>query len=331
MAGVLRGERETPPHIHRLGPHALQAGRRSDYPAPWLLARGRRPQSAPAHAQRRRESGRHFRDDSARGHAHLPSGTQTDLGRMARHHAHEGKGILTRPLRRALSQQLSGCVGSRRRRGGGVRQRLARRRPHGDIRRPHALHVGRTRWSGVNVWTRLLFALLALGCAPAHSAYIPRDPELRLEPLYFYPGVGTSRHPKAGVFFLGNDLGFWEPHQKLAERLAAHGYAVVGFDVKKFLDRLPDSALLRDSILVHDLPGLIERSLHELGADSVPIVIAGHSFGADLALWAEANARLPGVVGVLALSPTRRDHPTVTLKDQMNTGEPTGPGSFAVA
>jgi hypothetical protein len=62
----------------------------------------------------------------------------------------------------------------------------------------------------------------------------------------------------------------------------------------------------------------------------VPIVIAGHSFGADLALWAEANARFPGVVGVLALGPTRRDHPTVTLKDQMNTGEPTEPGSFAV-
>ncbi|HEX9085757.1 MAG TPA: hypothetical protein VF836_13540 [Gemmatimonadaceae bacterium] len=182
--------------------------------------------------------------------------------------------------------------------------------------------------------TRLLVAFLMVGgvfgCAPAHSAYIPRDPELQREPLYFYPGVGTPRHPKAGVFFLGNDLGFWESHQKLAERLAGHGYAVVGFDVKKFLDRLPDSALLRDSILVHDLPGLIVRSLHELGADSVPIVIAGHSFGADIALWAEANAPLPGVVGVLALGPTRRDHPTVTLKDQMNSGEPTEPGSFAV-
>lgn len=137
-------------------------------------------------------------------------------------------------------------------------------------------------------------------------------------------------HPKAGVFFLGNDLGFWQAHQKLAERLASHGYAVVGFDVKKFLDRLPDSALLRDSILVHDIPRLIKRSLHELGADSIPIVIAGHSFGADIALWTEANAPISGVVGVLALGPTRRDHPTVTLRDKMNSGEPTEPGSFAV-
>ena len=175
-----------------------------------------------------------------------------------------------------------------------------------------------------------LLALFTFGCAPAHSVYTPRDPELQREPLYFYPAIPRSSHPKAGVFFLGNDLGFWEPHQKLAERLASDGYAVVGFDVKKFLDRLPDSALLRDSILVHDIPRLMARSLHELGADSAPIVLAGHSFGADIALWTEANARPPGVVGVVALGPTKRDHPTVTLMDKMNSGEPTEPGSFAV-
>jgi pimeloyl-ACP methyl ester carboxylesterase len=173
-------------------------------------------------------------------------------------------------------------------------------------------------------------ALLAFGCTPAHSAYIPRDRELQREPLYFYPAAGLSRHPKAGIFFLGNDLGFWQAHQKLAERLASHGYAVVGFDVKRYLDRLPDSALLRDSILAHDVPSLMKRSLHELGADSVPIILAGHSFGADIALWTEANAPISGVIGVLALGPTRRDHPTVTLRDQMNQGEPTEPGSFAV-
>jgi pimeloyl-ACP methyl ester carboxylesterase len=175
-----------------------------------------------------------------------------------------------------------------------------------------------------------LFAFLGFSCTSARSAYRPRDPELRQEPLYFYPDIAGTRHPKAGVFFLGNDLGFWGPHQRLAERLSEHGYAVVGFDIKKFLDRLPDSALLRDSVLVHDIPQLMKRSLHELGADSRPIVIAGHSFGADLALWTEANARLPGVVGVLALGPTKRDHPTVTIKDQLNAGEPTDAGSFAV-
>ena len=175
-----------------------------------------------------------------------------------------------------------------------------------------------------------VFALLTYSCAPARSSYIPRDPQLRQEPLYFYPEEGMQGHPKAGVFFLGNDLGFWKPHQALAQRMAEHGYAVVGLDVKEFLDRLPDSAALRDSVLVHDLPILMKRSMHELGADSLPIVIAGHSFGADIALWTEANAPIHGVVGVLALGPTKRDHPTVTIRDQLNSVEPTEAGSFAV-
>lgn len=181
------------------------------------------------------------------------------------------------------------------------------------------------RFSGVTV---LLLAVLS--CAPARSAYRPHDAQLRSEPLYFYPAKLDEPKPKAGIFFLGNDLGFWQPHQKLAQRLANHGYAVVGFDVKKFLERYPDSALLRDSVLVHDVPLLMKRSLHELGADSCPIIIAGHSFGADMALWTEAHAHLPGVVGVLALGPTKRDHPTVTVRDELNSDEPTEPGSFAV-
>jgi len=176
-----------------------------------------------------------------------------------------------------------------------------------------------------------LAALLPLSCARPHSAYRPHDPQLLNEPLYFFPAHPNVERPKAGVFFLGNDLGFWGPHQKLAERLADDGYAVVGFDVKKFLDRYPDSPTLRDSVIVHEVPRLMRRSLHELGADSRPIVLAGHSFGADLALWTEAHARPDGVVGVLALGPTKRDHPTVTLRDEINAGEPTEPGSFSVA
>jgi hypothetical protein len=197
-----------------------------------------------------------------------------------------------------------------------------------------------TRVVGMSVSGRMMCRRAAIvviaitivaGCRSAHSAYIPRDQFLLQQPLYFYPAEGVGGHPRAAVFFLGNDLGFWQPHQKLAERLASKGYAVVGFDVKAFLDKLPDSALLRDSVLSHDLPLLMQRSFHELKADSRPTIIAGHSFGADIALWTEANVRLPGVIGVLALGPTRRDHPMVTINDKMNLGEPTEPGSFSVA
>jgi pimeloyl-ACP methyl ester carboxylesterase len=176
-----------------------------------------------------------------------------------------------------------------------------------------------------------MLVLVVCACRSARPAYVPRDVALQGEPLYFYPSADPSHHPKAGVFFLGNDLGFWSPHQRLAARLASHGYAVVGFDVKSYLDRFPDSALLRDSVLEVDFPELMKRSLHELGADSVPFIIAGHSFGADLALWVEAHKPVPGVVGILALGPTKRDHPSVTIRDRINAGEPTEPGSFAVA
>jgi pimeloyl-ACP methyl ester carboxylesterase len=208
-------------------------------------------------------------------------------------------------------------------------ERTARRLP------ADTLPAAGFRRTTVGVKRRALAAglaiLLAGGCRSAHSAYRPRDQFLLRQPLYFYPAEGVGGHPRGAVFFLGNDLGFWRPHQKLAELVASKGYAVVGFDVKAFLDKLPDSALLRDSVLAHDLPPLMERSFHELKANSGPVIIAGHSFGADLALWAAANARIPRVIGVLALGPTRRDHPTVTISDKMNLGEPTEPGSFSVA
>jgi hypothetical protein len=170
--------------------------------------------------------------------------------------------------------------------------------------------------------------LVVVGCHRALPDYVPRDPQLRAQPLYFYPAEGVAK-PKAGVFFLGNDLGFWQPHRNLARRLASRGYAVVGFDIRTFLSRLPDSSVLRDSVLATQLPVLVGRSLSELGASGVPVVIGGHSFGADLALWVEGHAPIPGTVGVLALGPTRRDHPRVTINDKVNLGEPTEPGSFA--
>lgn len=196
---------------------------------------------------------------------------------------------------------------------------------------PSNSHRRRAKLFSARSLIALVLIATATSCARAHSAYRPHDQQLLNEPLYFYPAHTALEKPKAGVFFLGNDIGFWEPHQKLAERLAEHGYAVVGFDVKKFLDRYPDSPTLRDSVIVHQLPLLMKKSLHELGADSRPIVIAGHSFGADIALWTEAHARPTGVVAILALGPTKRDHPTVTWRDQVNTGEPTEPGSFSVA
>ncbi len=175
-----------------------------------------------------------------------------------------------------------------------------------------------------------LIGLVFLGaCFRTEPApYTPRDARLAAFPLYFYPSVGSA---KAFVFFLGNDIGFWGAHQDLAKRLAGDGYDVIGFDVKAYFAKLPDDTLaranaFRDSVLV-----MIALARHELHADSMPVVIGGHSIGAELASWIAKNASPPGLSGLLLISPGARGHLRVSIADLAMSAEPTEPGSFSVA
>ena len=181
-----------------------------------------------------------------------------------------------------------------------------------------------------------LAALVALATfascrAPAVSHYTPHDARLLALPLTFYPSADESRAPRAVVFFFGNDVGFWAAHQALAERLADEGYSVAGFDVKRFLSTLPDGARARDSAYALDVVPVIAEARHELHGDSVPLVLGGHSIGAEIALWTAAHVPQPGLQGVLAMSPGSRSHLRVTLADLLNRAEPREPGSFSVA
>jgi pimeloyl-ACP methyl ester carboxylesterase len=76
---------------------------------------------------------------------------------------------------------------------------------------------------------------------------------------------------------------------------------------------------------------LLAEVAHELGDDSSSIILAGHSFGADVAIWTAAHSPPPRLEGVLLLSPTQRGHLRVTLEDLANISHPSEPGSFAVA
>jgi pimeloyl-ACP methyl ester carboxylesterase len=133
------------------------------------------------------------------------------------------------------------------------------------------------------------------------------------------------------VFFFGNDVGFWQPHRELASSLARSQFAVAGFDMRKLLRSLPNRLPARDSAFATTIRPLIASARHELGGDSVPLIIAGHSLGAEVAIWTAAYARPLGTVAVLAMSPGSRSHLRVSLSDIMNGSEPTGPESFAVA
>lgn len=172
-------------------------------------------------------------------------------------------------------------------------------------------------------------ALLGACPAPARARYVARDAWLRAQPLYFYPAVGTPA--RAVVFLFGNDVGFWKAHQELAERLRARGYDVIGFDVRRYIETLPEPRASRESAFVAGMHAIVPRAVHELGADSLPLVLGGHSFGASLAIWLAARAAPQRTVGVLALSPTARAHMRVTPLDLANVTDPHGPGSFSVA
>ena len=175
----------------------------------------------------------------------------------------------------------------------------------------------------------LSFAVL-VGCASTDApTHLSRDAALR--DLYLYDARDTTRPPRALIFFLGNDVGFWEPHRKLAVSLSKAQFAVAGVDIKGLLHTLPDCDPERDSAFADTMRTLIQRTRRELKADSIPLIIAGHSLGAELAIWTAAHVRVPGTIGVLAMSPGTRSHLRVSVSDIMNGPEPTGPESFSVA
>ena len=178
-----------------------------------------------------------------------------------------------------------------------------------------------------------VLGLVVIACFRSDPApYTPHDPKLAAFPLYFYPTVDSTKAAKAFIFFLGNDIGVRGAHQDLAKRLAGSGYDdVVGFDVKAYFSKLPDDTLaranaFRDSVLV-----MIALARHELHADSMPVIVGGHSIGAEIATWIGRNAPPPGLSGLLLISPGGRGHLTVSIADLAMSGEPTEPGSFSVA
>lgn len=201
----------------------------------------------------------------------------------------------------------------------------------GALKFPVLFRVWRSRTARVAVASAslLLVTLATLQhCSSAtHASATFRDASLSRLPLYLYRTAGP---PRAWVFFFGNDVGFWAPHEALAERLAAAGYAVAGFDVKQWLETLPAEQHARETAFVALLPDIMARTRRELDAQEAPLVIAGHSIGAEIALWTAVNATPESLAGVLALSPGMRGHLRATLSD-LAEQEPVEQGSFSVA
>lgn len=202
--------------------------------------------------------------------------------------------------------------------------RRATRRAPGRWRvRPGAVHLAATL---------TLTAGSATGCVTGRglpTVRPARDPQLRAVPLALYPAPGSAASPRAVVFFFGNDRGVAAAHQRLAAELARSGYAVAALDMRPVLAALPEGRPARDSAFARQVGTLVARSRAELGGQVAPLVIAGHSLGAEMALWTAAYVRPPGLVGVLAMSPGGRSHLRIT-EDDLQLRDPTGPESFSV-
>jgi pimeloyl-ACP methyl ester carboxylesterase len=190
----------------------------------------------------------------------------------------------------------------------------------------------RARAAAVTLCSLAVLQAVASGCfRPSPAPYAPRDPALAGFPLLFYPSAVASAPAKAFVFFVGNDIGFWGAHQDLAKRLAGAGYDVVGLDVKLFFGRLPDDAAARARLFADSVAVMIALARHELGADSIPVVLGGHSLGAEVASWIAAHAAPPRLTGLLLISSRGRGHLRATLSDIANRSAPTEPGSYSVS
>jgi pimeloyl-ACP methyl ester carboxylesterase len=177
--------------------------------------------------------------------------------------------------------------------------------------------------------------------------YQPRTLSLRRSSLELFAPAPGNRTPRAVIVFFGNDIGFWKPHRRLAAGLARDGYAVVGVDIRPVLDGSARDTAQHAAIVRMRLDSIIGGAYSEFGSAApdesnivpatpvmsapVPLVLAGHSLGAELALWAAANMQLPELRGVVAISPGSRTHLTVSASDILMTSEPVGPGSFAVS
>ena len=159
------------------------------------------------------------------------------------------------------------------------------------------------------------------------SAMVPADTALRHPWIYFYP---THRPgPAAGIAVLfGNDVSFWEPHQDLAWRIADEGWSVIGIDLRRFLNTLPGDEPQRDSAVARALPALIVRGRHALAGDDLPLIVGGHSFGAEVAIWLAAKQPPAHLVGVMPINTRGSGHLFITARDWMNE-EASGAWSFS--
>lgn len=205
------------------------------------------------------------------------------------------------------------------------------------VARSSRRHMPRSlRWIGLGLLVAVeMFFLLDhyMGGSDVAPNYRARTTALRRDGITVFAPPDGHASPRAILVFFGNDVGFWAPHRRLADGLARDGYAVVGVDIRPILADQSDNMLLRAETVRARVTEIIAASRAEFSGPhgDPPLVLVGHSLGAELALWSGANIPTKGVSGIIAMSPGARSHLRISASDLLMIGEPEGTDSFAVA
>jgi len=145
----------------------------------------------------------------------------------------------------------------------------------------------------------------------------------KFETLYY-----NGPHKPKGIVILGTGDGGWSYwEENVAKHLVAKGYAVGGWDCRKFADtRSYDAAELSAGFRA-----AVKAVQNRSGVDKVPIWYGGWSTGAEQSVAAAAYPGRPlGLVGLLLAAPNRTGRYGIEESDLLGI-EPEGEGTFPLA
>jgi phosphatidylglycerol lysyltransferase len=155
---------------------------------------------------------------------------------------------------------------------------------------------------------------------------VPLPIELASGPFQtlYYCGPAAPK----GVVILGTGDGGWSYwEERVATHLAERGYAVGGWDCRKFAD----TRSFDHAELIAGFRAAVEAVEVRGRAGDVPVWFAGWSTGAEQAVAAAATPDRPEkLAGVLVAAPGTRGRFGITTSDLLGV-LPEGPGSFAMA
>ncbi len=142
--------------------------------------------------------------------------------------------------------------------------------------------------------------------------------------VLYYCGEQAPR----GVVIVGSGDGGWSYwEENVAKHLAERGYAVGGWDCRKFADT---RAYGHDE-LVRGFSAAVDAVEGRAGVSNVPIWYGGWSTGAEQSVAAASSPDRPSrLVGLLLAAPGAHGRYGITTSDLLGV-EPSGPGSFALA